>query len=84
MSRPPDGPPAFELSLPEYRALVRVIEHAQACLVRHSGSDDETIRNASGAELASLLRRRAAAADGQGAPVFRCWPARSGTLRRRS
>ncbi|MGW1591433.1 hypothetical protein [Streptomyces sp. NPDC002386] len=65
--RPPDGPTAFALSLPEYRALVRVIEHAQACLVRHSCSDDETIRNASGAELASLLRRRAAAADGRGA-----------------
>ncbi|MEU1707832.1 hypothetical protein ABZ478_21000 [Streptomyces sp. NPDC005706] len=64
--RPTDRLPAFELSLPEYRALVRVIEHAHACLVLRGDCDAETVRNASGAELAPLLRQRAAATDGQG------------------
>ncbi|MFJ9831906.1 hypothetical protein ACIRU2_11025 [Streptomyces sp. NPDC101169] len=67
-----DGPPVFELSPPECRALLRVIEHARACLVLRSGADAETIRNASGAELAILLRRRAAAGAGEdGAVIMR-------------
>jgi len=73
--RPTDGLPAFELSLPEYRTLVRVIEHAQACLVLRSGSDAETIRNASGAELTPLLHQRAADSHARGAdglPMLAC------------
>ncbi|MFE3634248.1 hypothetical protein [Streptomyces sp. NPDC059168] len=65
--RPAHELPAFELSVPEYWALLRVIEHARTCLVLRSGSDAETISNAGGAELATLLERRAAATRGQGA-----------------
>ncbi|MFE5402750.1 hypothetical protein ACFQ9Z_15470 [Streptomyces sp. NPDC056580] len=61
-----ESPPAFELSLPEYQAVLRVIEHARACLVLRSGSDAATIHNASGAELASLLHQRASAASARG------------------
>ncbi|MFJ3811046.1 hypothetical protein ACIPWE_32385 [Streptomyces sp. NPDC090073] len=60
---------AFELSAGEYRALVRVIEHAQArlALAGAGDTDTDTIRNASGAELLPSLRARADAARDRGA-----------------
>ncbi|GGW81628.1 hypothetical protein GCM10010503_68660 [Streptomyces lucensis JCM 4490] len=70
-----DGSLAFELPPPHYEALVRVIEHAHACLTLRSGSDAGTIRNAAGAELLPLLRPRADAARARGAggvPVLVC------------
>ncbi|MFF0835348.1 MULTISPECIES: hypothetical protein [unclassified Streptomyces] len=61
-----EPPPAFGLSVPQYQAVVGVIEHARACLVLRSGSDAATIHNASGGELASLLHQRASAARARG------------------
>ncbi|WP_244162710.1 hypothetical protein [Streptomyces bungoensis] len=58
---------AFALSLPEYQALFRVIEHARSRLEACRGGDAETIRNASGAELLPLLLPRAGAAFARGA-----------------
>lgn len=66
-SDPPRGRlSAFEVSAGEYRALVRVIEHAQARLALAGAGDTDTIRNAGGAELLPSLRARAVAARDRG------------------
>ncbi|MFD3580470.1 hypothetical protein [Streptomyces sp. NPDC058644] len=63
---------AFELSQAEVQAVARVIGHAQERLTAHSDSAQETIRNASGAELLSLLYPRigvVVARGGSGVPM---------------
>ncbi|MCQ4202200.1 hypothetical protein ACFW6Q_19585 [Streptomyces sp. NPDC058737] len=49
---------AFGLSQREIQAVARLIGHTHHLLAQRSGSDDDTLRNASGAELLSLLYPR--------------------------
>ncbi|MET7737640.1 hypothetical protein ABZT02_40960 [Streptomyces sp. NPDC005402] len=64
-----DEPLAVELSQPDFRILVRVIEHARERLEAVSGSDATTIRNASGAELLPVLYPRVGTAVARGSAV---------------
>jgi hypothetical protein len=66
----PHGEPlAVELSQSDFRTLVQVIEHARERLEAVSGSDADTIRNASGAELLPVLYPRVGTAVARGCPV---------------
>ncbi|MEU3838829.1 hypothetical protein AB0E88_02130 [Streptomyces sp. NPDC028635] len=58
-----------ELSHSDFRSLVRVIEHARTQLEEAGDSDAETIGNASGADLLSLLYPRVGTAVARGCGV---------------
>jgi len=69
---PAEGLRAFAVGQDDILTIARVIGHAEELLTAHSGSDRETIRNASGAELLSLLYPRIGlviARGGSGAPM---------------
>ena len=61
-----DTPVAFALSQTDFRTLVRVVEHARERMEATGGSDADTIRNASGAELLPVLYPRVGTAVARG------------------